>query len=281
MAILTHRESCLCSQSSDPPPHFQSHPSCYLTALNSAALTGLSLRTVANLIADGTLRVKRVGRRTLIPRAELLRFCEVQETIGGDLWRGNNCAGSPHRRAAAKVHPALESKLNLLTSLRASARSRKSVLAPWQKQQLRVPAFELVRSRREGDTWEEAERLSGIDRLTAEALLPGAFYRDEHGRLQVREYDRYTRRLKIPNTTGEFRWLRARGSRQASLVGTWNNAVKAAGRGDFSLIDAFPRNVSIDGVRLATSHHEVSRIAAAVADSDEPFENIYSFVGAV
>lgn len=47
------------------------------------ALTGLSLRTVANLIADGTLRIKRVGRRTLIPRAELLRFCEIQEIIRG------------------------------------------------------------------------------------------------------------------------------------------------------------------------------------------------------
>ena len=44
-----------------------------------AALTGLSLRTVANLIAEGTLRVKRVGRRTLILRNELLRFCEIQE----------------------------------------------------------------------------------------------------------------------------------------------------------------------------------------------------------
>jgi excisionase family DNA binding protein len=45
-----------------------------------SALTGLSLRTVANLIADGTLRVKRVGRRTLILRSELLRFCEVPES---------------------------------------------------------------------------------------------------------------------------------------------------------------------------------------------------------
>ena len=44
-----------------------------------AALTGLSLRTVANLIADGTLHIKRVGRRTLILRSELLRFCEIQE----------------------------------------------------------------------------------------------------------------------------------------------------------------------------------------------------------
>jgi hypothetical protein len=163
-----------------------------------------------------------------------------------------------------------------------SPRSRKSALAHWQKQQQRVPAFELLRSRREGATWEEAETLSGIDRLTAETLLPSAFFRDERGRLQARAYDRYTRKLKIPTSRpGQFRWLRARGSRQASLIGKWNNAVKAAGRGDFSLIDAFPRNVVIDGGRLPTSHREVSKIAAAVADSDQPFENIYALVGAV
>jgi len=44
-----------------------------------ASLTGLSLRTVAYLIADGTIRVKRVGSRVLIPRAELLRFAEIEE----------------------------------------------------------------------------------------------------------------------------------------------------------------------------------------------------------
>jgi len=166
--------------------------------------------------------------------------------------------------------------------VRGSRRSSKSVRGTSLKEQLRVPAFELVRFRRERDTWEEAERLSGIDRLQAETLLPSVFYRDEHGRLQVHEHDRYTRELKIPTTRpGEFRWLHARGSRQASLIGTWNNAVKAAGRGDFSLIDEFPRNVFIDGVRLPTSHREVSRIAAAVADSDQPFENIYALTGAV
>jgi hypothetical protein len=139
-----------------------------------------------------------------------------------------------------------------------------------------------VRFRREGDTWGEAERRSGIDRLIAEEFLPGAFFQDEHGRLEVRGSDRYTRTLKIPTIQpGQFRWLRARGSRQASLIGIWNNAVKAAGRNDFSLIDAFPRNVFIDGVRLPTAHREVSRIAAAVADSDQPFENIYALVGGV
>lgn len=48
-----------------------------------AAFTGLSLRTVANLIADGSLRVKRVGSRVLIPRAELLRFAEIEEPASG------------------------------------------------------------------------------------------------------------------------------------------------------------------------------------------------------
>jgi excisionase family DNA binding protein len=43
-----------------------------------ASLTGLSLRTVSYLIADGTIRVKRVGSRVLIPRAELLRFAEIE-----------------------------------------------------------------------------------------------------------------------------------------------------------------------------------------------------------
>jgi hypothetical protein len=60
---------------------------------------------------------------------------------------------------------------------------------------------------------------------------------------------------------------------------TWTNALKAAGRDDFSLIDAFPRNTFIDGVRLATSHAEVSRIVAAAAESDQPFEDIYAMVG--
>ena len=44
-----------------------------------ASLTGLSLRTVSHLIADGTIRVKRVGSRVLIPRAELLRFAEIEQ----------------------------------------------------------------------------------------------------------------------------------------------------------------------------------------------------------
>ncbi len=44
------------------------------------SLTGLSLRFVDSLIADGVIRVKRVGDRVLIPRHELLLFAELEET---------------------------------------------------------------------------------------------------------------------------------------------------------------------------------------------------------
>lgn len=42
-------------------------------------LTGLSLRFIDSLIADGTIRAKRVGDRVLIPRHELLRFANFPE----------------------------------------------------------------------------------------------------------------------------------------------------------------------------------------------------------
>jgi len=153
-------------------------------------------------------------------------------------------------------------------------------LTPAQRKQ-RIGGFEFLRLRRQNLTWKDAEEQSGITRRVAESFFPRAFFRDERGHLQVGGYDPYTRKLKIPTTKpGEFIWLRARGSHQASLVGTWNNAVKAAGRGDFSLIDAFPRDVVVGGVRLATSHKKVTQIAAAAAESDKPFEDIYALAGA-
>jgi hypothetical protein len=43
------------------------------------SLTGLSILFVDSLIADGTIHVKRVGDRVLIPRHELLQFAGVTE----------------------------------------------------------------------------------------------------------------------------------------------------------------------------------------------------------
>jgi len=44
-----------------------------------ASLTGLPLRFVDSLIANGTIHAKRVGDRVLIPRHELLRSANVPE----------------------------------------------------------------------------------------------------------------------------------------------------------------------------------------------------------
>src|SRR5215469_2997316 len=118
------------------------------------------------------------------------------------------------RRGSGKGESGARKQTRSQSIVRGLPRSRKGAGAPSLKQQLRRSAFELLRSRRGGDTWEEAERLSGISRLTAESILPSAFFRDERGRLQAREYDRYTRKLKIATTRpGGLRWLRARGSR--------------------------------------------------------------------
>jgi excisionase family DNA binding protein len=45
-----------------------------------SALSGLSLRFVDILIANGTIRATRVSTRVLISRQELLRFAGVTET---------------------------------------------------------------------------------------------------------------------------------------------------------------------------------------------------------
>ncbi len=43
------------------------------------SLTGLSLRKIDSLIADGSLRVKRVGSRVFVSYWELMRFVGVEE----------------------------------------------------------------------------------------------------------------------------------------------------------------------------------------------------------
>jgi excisionase family DNA binding protein len=57
-----------------------------LTREETAGALRLSLRTVDNLIARGELRVRRVGRRVLIPCTEVERFADnstPSENSGG------------------------------------------------------------------------------------------------------------------------------------------------------------------------------------------------------
>lgn len=144
----------------------------------------------------------------------------------------------------------------------------------------RTRSFILLRFRRTGMPWREAEKDAGIQARIAELYFPKAFFRDSRGRRQTRTYDRYVERLQLPTAQpGKLRVVRARGSHQRSLCGQWLNALKAAGRGDFGPIDAFPRDIVIDGYHLATEHDEVQRIVEAQAESDSPLEELYALTG--
>jgi excisionase family DNA binding protein len=49
---------------------------------DAALLLGLSLRSIDYLLVRGQLAAKKVGRRTLITRASLERFCRSDRTVG-------------------------------------------------------------------------------------------------------------------------------------------------------------------------------------------------------
>jgi hypothetical protein len=148
-----------------------------------------------------------------------------------------------------------------------------------QKQQ-RTRSFSLLRFRREGMTWRDAEKYSGTSVRKAQRYLPKAFFRDAGGHIQVRTSDRYVERMQLPTADpGRQQTVSARGSRQRSLCGQWLNALKAAGRGNLALIDAFPKDVVIDGYHLTTDHHEVQRIVEAQSESENALEELYALAG--
>jgi hypothetical protein len=188
--------------------------------------------------------------------------------------------------SSKKTRSAAKNKLSGSSVSRRDARdkpARRAVhwkqFTPEQQEQQRG-SFEYLRLRRQALTRKQAEVQSGITQRVSEHFHPRAFFRDKRGRRQVRAYDDYTRHVKVQTATpGKLKSLTVRGNHEASLIGIWNNAVKAAGGGDFSKIDAFPRGVVIDGFRLVTSHAAVTRIARAAAESNNPFEDIYAMAG--
>jgi excisionase family DNA binding protein len=50
-----------------------------LSREDAAAVLGLGRRTIDGLIARGELRIRRVGRRVLIPRKEVERFAAARD----------------------------------------------------------------------------------------------------------------------------------------------------------------------------------------------------------
>jgi hypothetical protein len=52
-------------------------------------------------------------------------------------------------------------------------------------------------------------------------------------------------------------------------------ALNAAGRGDFSKIDKFPKNKKVGGILLPTKHAEIQQILVNLAEQESPFEGLY------
>ena len=116
----------------------------------------------------------------------------------------------------------------------------------------------------------------GVSPKSRHAYLKNLFYRAADGRIRPKKPDRYRETLFIPNAQpGQLTEVRTKNSHERSLIGQWQVAINAAARGDFSKIDAFPKNQAVGGVRLATSRAEVQRIVEAMAESEERFEGPY------
>jgi hypothetical protein len=125
-------------------------------------------------------------------------------------------------------------------------------------------------------TFARAIRKRKIDRRTVLHHFGSDFEKDSSGRLKARSIGRKRQTLYIPGfEPGQEIPIPTKDGRERRLVGRWMKALNAAGRGDFSQMDKFPRNKSIGGVRLPTNRNEVQRILMALAQRESPFERLY------
>src|SRR5436309_6376518 len=93
-----------------------------------------------------------------------------------------------------------------------------------------------------------AARERGIDPRSRHVYVTKLFYKDSSGRIHARKTDNYAQKFNIPTTKPDvFDTITARGSAERSLAGRWLNALKAAGDGDFSLLQNFRKNTFVDG----------------------------------
>ena len=131
-------------------------------------------------------------------------------------------------------------------------------------------------------TFSRAARERGIDPRSRHVYVTKLFYKDSSGRIHARKTDNYVQKFNIPTTKPDvFDTITARGSAERSLAGRWLNALKAAGDGDFSLLQNFPKNTFVDGKRLPTAPYEVQKILEAVEQGKEDaFEQMYYGRGA-
>ena len=115
-----------------------------------------------------------------------------------------------------------------------------------------------------------------IDGRTVLQRFGSEFEKDSSGRIKARPKGRKRQILYIPGfEPGQQIPVPTKNAGERRVVGRWMAALNAAGRGDFSKMDKFPRNKSIGGVRLPTNRNEVQRILKALAEKESPFEGLY------
>jgi hypothetical protein len=144
-------------------------------------------------------------------------------------------------------------------------------------------ASDLRRAEARGEKlpFSQAARNRGVDPRSRHYHVTDLFYKDSSGRIRARTTDSYTQTFSIPTTRPDrFDSIIARGNEERSLVGRWLNAIHAAGKGDFVLINEFPKNIFIDGRRLPTGNFEIQKILEALEQGETALEQQYFSGGA-
>jgi hypothetical protein len=122
----------------------------------------------------------------------------------------------------------------------------------------------------------QALRKRKIDGRTVLHHFGSEFEKDSSGRIKARPKGRKRQTLYIPGfEPGQQIPVPTKNASERRVLGRWMAALNAAGRGNFSKMDKFPRNKSIGGVRLPTNRNEVQRILRALAEKEYPFEGLY------
>jgi hypothetical protein len=115
-----------------------------------------------------------------------------------------------------------------------------------------------------------------VDPRSVVKHFPGRFRKGSSGRIKARAVARRRKTLFVPwFEPGEVMPIPTKSKAERLLLGRWMAALNAAGHGDFSKMDRFPKNKRIGGVLLPTTRAEVQQILVSLAEQESPFEGLY------
>ena len=121
-----------------------------------------------------------------------------------------------------------------------------------------------------------AARRRKVDPRSVLKHFPTDFQKNSSGRLNVRRNYRSRETLYIPwFEPGEKIPVHTKNARERRFLGRWMAALNVAGRGDFSKMQKFPRDLTIGGVSIPTKKNEIQRILHSLAEAESPFEGLY------